>query len=61
ESVEFRLGTVSLGRAIADKRGKVTFTATIPSDTTPGAATLTATGAGSHYSTTAKVQIRSNT
>jgi len=60
ESVEFRLGTASLGRAVAARDGKVSFTATIPAATPGGEATLTATGAGSAYTTTAKVKVRAN-
>ncbi|WP_255951144.1 hypothetical protein [Streptomyces odontomachi] len=58
ESVEFRLGEVTLGRAVADSDGTVTFTARIPADTPVGATTLTATGAGSAHSDTATVQVR---
>ncbi|MEO3809256.1 hypothetical protein ABGB17_09685 [Sphaerisporangium sp. B11E5] len=57
ESVEFLLDTTSLGRTLADHTGTVSLTPTIPVTTT-GFTTLTATGAGSAYTTTAKVRIK---
>jgi hypothetical protein len=58
ESVEFRLGEAPLGRALADRRGTVSLSATIPSATPSGTALLTAVGAGSGYTTEAKVKTR---
>ncbi|MFC6083503.1 alpha/beta hydrolase [Sphaerisporangium aureirubrum] len=58
ESVEFRLDATSLGRVLADRHGTVSLTATIPPGTPSGFVTLTATGAGSAYGTTAKVKVR---
>lgn len=55
ESVEFRLGTVSLGRVLADPRGQVSATVPIPSGTPAGAVTLTAVGAGSGRTAQAEV------
>ncbi|TDC78102.1 hypothetical protein [Streptomyces hainanensis] len=58
ESVEFTLGATSLGRAVADRRGAVSFEAPVPADAPTGRATLTATGAGSGRTTEAEVRIR---
>jgi hypothetical protein len=58
ESVEFRLGSTPLGRALADRKGTVSFSASIPSGTPSGMALLTAVGAGSGYTTDAKVKAR---
>jgi hypothetical protein len=58
ESVEFRLGEAPLGRALADRRGTVSLSATIPSAASSGTALLTAVGAGSGYTTEAKVKTR---
>ncbi|MEU6642105.1 hypothetical protein ABZ863_06100 [Saccharomonospora sp. NPDC046836] len=58
ESVEFRLGSTSLGRALADANGNVSFEATIPDGTPSGKAQLTAAGAGSGYTTQAEVVTR---
>jgi hypothetical protein len=55
ESVEFRLGWTSLGRALTNDKGTVSFSALIPSGSPAGAALLTAVGAGSGYTTEAKV------
>jgi hypothetical protein len=54
ESVEFRLGSTSLGRALANDKGTVSFSASIPSGSPAGVARLTAVGAGSGYTTEAK-------
>ncbi|GAA0403911.1 hypothetical protein Acor_24690 [Acrocarpospora corrugata] len=58
ESVEFRLNSAPLGRALADAGGMVSFAATIPAGTPSEKVTLTAVGAGSAFSTTAIVRIR---
>ncbi|GIH25032.1 hypothetical protein Aph01nite_33420 [Acrocarpospora phusangensis] len=58
ESVEFRLDSTPLGRAVADGAGAVSFTAAIPAGTPAGKVTLTATGAGSAYTTTTKMKVR---
>jgi hypothetical protein len=58
ESVEFRLSSTPLGRALADGNGTVSFGAPIPSTTPDGTAPLTAVGAGSGYTTTATVKTR---
>jgi hypothetical protein len=58
ESVEFRLGSAPLGRAVADHRGRVSFHALIPTGTPSGTALLTAVGSGSGYTTEAKVRTR---
>lgn len=56
--MEFRLGSTPLGRAPADARGRVSFNAPVPAGTASGSALLTAVGAGSGYTTEAKVRIR---
>lgn len=58
ESVEFRLGSASLGRAVADKHGAVSFTVLIPDTTPSGRTTLTALGAGSGHTDSAEVTVR---
>ncbi|GHJ35101.1 hypothetical protein [Streptomyces sp. TS71-3] len=58
ESVEFRLGATSLGRAVADRHGTVAFAARIPAGAPAGATTMTATGAGSAHADTATVRVR---
>jgi hypothetical protein len=58
ESVELRLGTVSLGRVVTDGSGQASFTAVIPAGTPAGKAALTAVGAGSGYATDAEVTVR---
>lgn len=58
ESVEFRLGSASLGRAVADHQGRVSFGASVPSGIPSGTALLTAVGSGSGYTAEAKVRTR---
>ncbi|RCG25947.1 hypothetical protein DQ384_31080 [Sphaerisporangium album] len=60
ESVEFRLDATSLGRALASADGTVSFTAAIPSATSGGTIVLTALGAGSRYTTEARVKVRTH-
>jgi hypothetical protein len=57
ESVAFSLGSVSLGGAIAGASGTVSFQVTIPSGQAPGLATISGVGAGSGYTSTAKVTV----
>jgi hypothetical protein len=56
ESVEFCLGSTSLGRVLADNGGTVSFTAPIPAGAPSGKASLTAVGAGSGYTTATEVK-----
>ncbi|GAA5016259.1 hypothetical protein [Actinopolymorpha pittospori] len=58
ESVEFLLGSTSLGRAVADRQGTVSYVASVPSDVTVGKTPVTAVGAGSRYTTETEVTVR---
>jgi trimeric autotransporter adhesin len=58
ESVELRLGATSLGRVVADRAGEVSYVTQIPPGTAPGWTLLTATGAGSSYTTQAGVIVK---
>ncbi|WP_127354319.1 alpha/beta hydrolase [Actinacidiphila soli] len=58
ESVEFRLGSTTLGRVLANSTGTVSITAAIPADTSRGKASLTAVGAGSGHTATAEVKVQ---
>ncbi len=58
ESVDVRLGSLSLGQAVTDGSGNLSFTAVLPAGTPADKATLSALGAGSAYSTEAEVRVR---
>jgi trimeric autotransporter adhesin len=57
ESVAFTLGTTALGSAIADSSGNVSFAAQIPVSQVGGVSTFSAVGAGSGFTSTAKVDV----
>jgi hypothetical protein len=57
ESVAFSIGPTSLGSAIAAASGAVSFQATIPPDETSGQATISGVGAGSGYTSTARILV----
>lgn len=58
ESVEFRLGSTSLGRVIADAAGTVSYVVQVSPEALPGKVVLTAVGAGSGYTTEAELVVK---
>jgi hypothetical protein len=57
ESVAFSIGSTSVGSAIADASGAVSFRAAIPPAEPPGPATISGVGAGSGYTSTGQVLV----
>ncbi|MCU1508686.1 MAG: hypothetical protein JWQ12_951 [Glaciihabitans sp.] len=61
ESVALTIGSGTPTSAIANPDGTVSFTATVPADQAYGDTTLTATGAGSGYTSTGSVTVLATT
>jgi trimeric autotransporter adhesin len=57
ESVAFTLGGTSVGSAVANSSGVVTFTTTVPGGTPGGESTFSGVGAGSGYTSNASVDV----
>ncbi|MFD3453085.1 Ig-like domain repeat protein [Streptomyces sp. NPDC058691] len=61
ESVAFTLASTSLGSAVADSDGTVSYQAVLPADVAYGGTTITAVGAGSGYTETADIDVLATT